>query len=356
MHLFKSKKEVSFSSLLYFSRDAGLGLIIAMVEPAVAGRNALNPHPVYTDWQQEHSRSAVPNRGSEVQQQFNHGKSKAVQNNPNAEVNTYLRNPKNMRPQHSNSATESVNNLHANLDTHSTQPAMSHHPAELQPSVGHFASRGNGAFNQPFGKDLTNFNPATLSGAAAPAHQPTQQTSPGHHQGHCPHLIDHIRFESLQYEQMKMILVKDQTIYRLASAIDLAIQSMEKSQMSNERCIQKLIDVASDLAQTQGCDESPYRGGGKLFNSNGSYQLNTHAPALASKRKNPGNHMVCYETNHDAPYELTTIAEKLAQTFNTVENNITCLRNAKQTLGVTFENVGEKDVFPKGWIQQCSPK
>lgn len=153
-----------------------------------------------------------------------------------------------------------------------------------------------------------------------------------------------------------MILVKDQAIYRLASAIDLATQTMEESQMSNERDIQKLIDVASDLARTQGGDESPYRGGGKLFNSNGSYQLNTHPPALASKRKNTGNYMVRYETNHDLPYELTSIAEKLVQTYKTVENNITCLRNAKQTLGIAFENVGEKDVLPKGWIQQCSPK
>ena len=347
---------MSFSSLLHFSRGAGPGLTIAIIEPAVAGRNALNPHPVYIDWQQEHSRSANLNPGSEAQQQVNHIEAKAIQNYPSTEFEAYHRNSNTMHPPESNSAPDSVDNLRTNLDMHSNQPTTSHEPVELLTSGGYFAPRKNGPFHQPSGKDSTNYNPATHYGAAAPAHQPTQQTSPGHHQGHCPHPIDHIRFENLQYEQTKMIRVKDQAIYRLASAMDLAIQTMEESQMSNEKDIQKLIDVASDLARTQRDDESSYRGGGKLFNSSGSYQLNNHAPALASKRKNTGNYVVCCETNHDLPYELTTIAEKLVQTHNTVEHNITCLRNAKQTLGITFENVGEKDVFPKGWTQRCSPK
>ena len=164
-------------------------------------------------------------------------------------------------------------------------------------------------------------------------------------------------FKNLEYEQTKMMRCKDQAIYRFASEIDLAIETMEESQKSNERDIQKLIDVTkgkvekADLARTQGDDESPYRGGGKFFNSNGAYQLNTHAPALAPNRRITGTYMSCYETNHDLPCELTTIAEKLAQTHNTTQHFITRLRNAKQMLGIAFENVGEQAVLPKGWIQ-----
>ena len=169
-------------------------------------------------------------------------------------------------------------------------------------------------------------------------------------------------FENLKYEQMKMMRAKDQAIYRFAAAIDLAIQTMEESQKSNERDIQKLIDVTKGkvekaaLAWTQGDDESPYRGGGKLFNSEGSCQLNPHAPALAPKRKITGTYMLSFDTNHDLPFELTAIAANLSQTHNTAEHNITSLKNAKQILGFAFENVGEQAVLPQGWIQHCSPK
>ena len=328
-----------------------------MIEPAVAGRNASNPHPVYTDWQLEHSRSTIPNRGSEVQQQVDHIKAKTTQNNPHTEFEAYTPNRKTMHPPQSDSAPDSVNNPHDNLEMLGTQPKMSRQSAELSPSMIYFASRENGAFNQPFGKDPTNYNPTTHYGAAATTHQPTQETSPGRYQAYRPQAIDHIMFENLRYEQTKMMRYKDQAIYRFASEIDLAIETMEESQKSNERDIQKLIDVTkgkvekANLAWTQGDNESPYRGGSKFFNSNGAYQLNTHAPALAPKRKITGTYMSCYETNHDLPYELTTIAEKLAQTHNTTQHFITRLRNAKQMLGIAFENVGEQTVLPKGWIQ-----
>ncbi|KAK0513405.1 hypothetical protein JMJ35_004391 [Cladonia borealis] len=314
-------------------------------KPAVAGRNASN-------WQLEHSRPAMQNHGSEVQQQVDHIKAKTTQNNPHTEFEAYTPNRKTMHPPQSDSAPDSVNNPH-NLDMLGIHPKMSRQSAGLSPSIGYFASGENGAFNQPFGKDATNYNPTTHYGAAVPAHHPTQQTSPGRY----PQPIDHIMFENLKHEQTKMMRYKDQAIYRFASEIDLAIETMEESQKSNERDIQKLIDVTegkvekANLVWTQGDDESPYRGGGKFFNSNGAYQLNTHVPALAPKRKITGTYMSCYETNHDLPYELTTIAEKLAQTHNTTQHFITRLRNAKQMLGIAFENVGEQAVLPKGWIQ-----
>ena len=263
-----------------------------------------------------------------------------------------------MYPQHSISAPESANNSHINLDVLSTQ---SRQPAELLPSVGYFASRDNGAFHHPFGKDPTNYSTTTHYGGAAPAHQSTQQTSPGHHQVYCPQPIEHLMFENLKHEQMKMMRAKDQEIYRFAAAIDLTIQTMEESQKSNERNIQRLIDVTkgkiekADMARTQGDDKFSYRGGGKLFNSEGSCQLNPHAPALAPKRKVTGTFMLCYDTNH-LPRELIAIAEKLSQTHQTAELNISRLKNAKQILGFAFENVGEQAVLPQGSIQHVSPK
>ena len=217
-----------------------------------------------------HSRSANLNPGLEFQQQANHIEAKAIQNYPHTEFEAYHRNSNTMHLPQSNSAPESVDNLRTNLDMHSNQPAMPRQPAELLTSGGYFVPRENGPFHEPFGKDPTNNSPATPYGGAGPVHHSTQQTSPGHHQASCPRPGDHLMVDNLKYEQMKMILAKDQAIYRLASAIDLAIQTMEESQMSNERDIQRLIDLASDLARTQGGDESPYRGGGKLFNSNES--------------------------------------------------------------------------------------
>ena len=328
-----------------------------MIEPAVAGKNALNPHPVYTNWQLEHSRSAIPNRGSEVQQQVDHIKAKTTENSPYIEIEAYTPNRKTMHPVQSDSAPDSVNNAHNNLDVLRTQHMTSRQPAELSPSTSPFASHENGAFVQPFRKDPTSYGPTTHYGTRAPTHQSAQQTSPGHYQAYCPQPIDHLMFEHLEHEQTKMMRCKDRAIYRFASEIDLAIETMEESQKSNERDIQKLIDVTKDkvkgddLARTQGNDESPCRGGSKFFISNGAYQLNTHAPALAPKRKITGTYMSYYETDHDLPYELTTIAEKLAQTHNTTQHFITRLRNAKQMLGIAFENVGEQAVLPKGWIQ-----
>ncbi len=258
-----------------------------------------------------------------------------------------------MHSQHSNSAPESVHNPLTNHGMLNTQPTMSRHPANFLPSVGYFASRENAAFHQPFGQDATNYSQATHYGGDAPAHQSTQQTSPGHHQSYCPQPIDHLMFENFKYEQTKMMRAKDQAIYRFASAIDFAIQTMEESQKSNEEDIQSLIDVAkvkverADLAGNRGYNDSPYGGGGKLFDSEGSCQSVTHVPAPAPKRKITGTSMLCYDTNHD----LTAIAEKLSQTHQTAEHNITRLKNAKQILGFAFENIGEQDLLPQGWIQ-----
>ena len=320
----------------------------------------MNPRPVYVNWQEVHSRSATLNRGSGIQQQVNYGEAKAVQNNPHTGFEAYVPNLKTMHAPQRDSAPESANSLHNNLDMLSNQPTTSREPAELSPSIGHFASRQDGAFNQPFGKDPTNYSPTAHYGAAAPTHQTTQQTSPGHYQAHCPHPIDHIMFDNLKYEQTKMMRYKAQSIYRFASEIDLAIETMEESQKSNERDIQKLIHVArgkvekADLARTQGEDESPHRGGGKFFSSNGAYQLNTHAPASAPMRRITG--VLSYNANRDLPYELTAIAERLSQTHSTAENNIARLKNAKQMLGFNFEKIGEQDALPKGWIQHDSPK
>ena len=328
-----------------------------MIEPAVAGKNAMNPHPVYTNWQLEHSRSAIPNRGSKVQQQVDHIKAKTTENNPYIEVKAYTPNRKTIHPVQSDSAPDSVNKSHKHVDVLGTQHMTSRQPAELSPSTSHIASYENGAFFQPFGKDPMNYVPTTHYGTPEPTHQSAQQTRPGHYQACCPQPIDHIVSENLEYERTQIMRYKDQAIYRFASEIDLAIETMEESHKSNERDIQKLIDVTKgkvenvDLARTQGDDESSYRGGGRLFNSNGAYQLNTHAPALAPKRKITGTFMSYYETDHDLPYELTTIAEKLAQTHNRTQHFVTRLRNAKQTLGIAYENVGEQAVLPKGWIQ-----
>ena len=267
-----------------------------------------------------------------------------------------------MHPQYSNSAPESVNNPHTNHGMFSTQPTMSRQAAELLPSVGYSPSRENAAFHQSFGRDPMNYSPTAHYGVAAPAQQSNQQTSPGHHQAYCPQPIDHLMFESLKCESTKMMRAKDQAIYQFASAIDLAIQTMEESQKSNDRDIQNLIDVAkakvekADLARSQGDDESPYRGGGKLFDSDGSWQGDTYIPALAPKRKMTGTYTSCYDTNLDLPCELIAIAEKLSQTHKMAENNITRLKNAKQSLGFEFENIGDQDVLPRGWIQHFSPK
>ena len=328
-----------------------------MIEPAVAGKNALNPYPVYTNWQLEHSRSAILNRRLEVQQQVDHIKAKTTENNTYIEVEANTPNRKIMHPVQSDSAPGSVNNAHNNLDVLGTQHMTSRQPAELSPSTSRLASHENGAFVQPFRKDPMNYGPTTHYGTLAPTPQSAQQTSPGHYQACCPQPIDHIISENLKYERTQVMRYKDQAIYRFASEIDLAIETMEETQKSNERDIQKLINVTkgkvekANLPWTQGDDESPYRGGGRVFNSNAAYQLNTHAPALAPKRKINGTYMSYYETNHDLPYELTTIAEKLAQTHNRTQHFITRLRNAKQMLGISFENIGEQAVLPKGWIQ-----
>lgn len=169
-------------------------------------------------------------------------------------------------------------------------------------------------------------------------------------------------FENLKYEQMKIMRAKDQAIYQFASAIDLAIKNMEESQQSNNSDIKKLMDVAKimfekdDQARSQGDDEPSYRGGGKFFNSENSWQHDTHVPAPAQKRKITGKPMLRYDTNYDLPYELTVIAETFLQTHQRAEQNIERLKRAKQTLGFAFENIGEQDVLPQGWIQHFSPK
>lgn len=155
---------------------------------------------------------------------------------------------------------------------------------------------------------------------------------------------------------------KDQAIYQFASAIDLAIKTMEESQQSNSSDIKKLMDVANtmhekdDLARSQGDDDSSYRGGSKLFDSGSSYQRDTQVLAPAQKRKITGKHMLRYDTNYDLPYELTAIAENLSQTHMRADISIMRLKRAKQNLGFAFENIGEQDVLPEGWIQHFSPK
>ena len=362
-HLFKSKKEVSFASNSLTVMVQGPGLTIIVTEPAVAGRNALNPHPVYINWKQEHSRSADANPRTEVQQRVDHIKAKAIQNSPNGERQDYLRDLKNVHPPHSSSASESVSNPHINHSTLSIQPNMSRQPADFRPSTDYSPSHGAGAFHQPFGQDSANYGPTTPYGGAAYAHQSTQQTSPGHHQAYCPQPIDHLVFENLKYEQMKMMRAKDQAIYQFASAIDLAIKNMEDSLQSNNSDIKKIMDVAKimlekdDLARSQGNDESSYCGGSKSFDSGSSHQRDTQVLAPAQKRKVTGKHMLRYDTNYDLPNELTTIAENLSQTHMGTEHNIIMrLKSAKQTLGFAFENIGEQDVLPQGWIQHFSPK
>ncbi len=314
----------------------------------------MNPNPVYVNWQQERLLSTDPNCRSEVQRGVDLIKAKTIQNNLGTELQDYIRNSTTMHPPHSNSALKSSNNPRTNYGMLSTQPTMSRQPAELLPDVDYSTSREIGAFYQPVGQNSTNY---TL------ARQSTQQTNSGHHQTYCPQPIDHLMSENLRYEhmtkyeQMTMMRAKNRAICQFASAIDLAIKTMEEGQKSNEREIQKLIDVASakieksDLARSQRDDEPRYRGGGKLFDSEESCQGDTHAPALAQKRKITGTYELCYDTNYNLPYELKAIAEKLSQTHETAEHNITRLKDAKQMLGIAFENIGDQDVLPQGWIQ-----
>ena len=242
----------------------------------------------------------------------------------------------------------------------STQPPMSRQRAEFQPSADYSASHEARALHQPFEQDLTNYSPTTPYGGASFAHQSTQQTSLGHHQAYCPQPIDHLVFENLKHEQMKTMRAKDQAIYQFTSAIDLAIKNIEESQQSNNSDIKKLMDLVKiilekgDLARSPGGDDSPYHGGGKLFDPKNSRQGNTHVLAPAQKRKITGTHMLRYDTNYDLPYELTAIAENLAQTYNTAEHDIERLKRAKQTLGFAFENIGEQEVLPQGWVQHFS--
>ena len=268
-----------------------------------------------------------------------------------------------MHQPHSNSAPETISNPHISHGMLSTQPPMSRQRAEFQPSADYSASHEAGALHQPFGQDPTNYSPTTPYSGASFARQSTQQTSPGHHQAYCPQPIDHLVFENLKYEQKKTMRAKDQAIYQFTSAIDLAIKNMEESQQSNNSNIKKLMDVVKimlekdELARSPGNDDSSYRGGGKLFDPKSSRQGDTHVLAPAQKRKITGKHMLRYDdTNYDLPYELTAIAENLAQTQNTAEHNIERLKRAKQTLGFAFENIGEQDVLPQGWIQHFSPK
>ena len=268
-----------------------------------------------------------------------------------------------MHPPHSSSAPESVSKHHTNHGTLSVQPAMSRQLADFRPSVDHSASHGAGAFHQPFGREPMNYGPITPHGGAAFAHQSTQQASPGHHQAYCPQPIDHLVFENLKYEQMRMMHAKDQAIYQFALAIDLAIKTMEEGQQSNKSDIKRLMDVAKislenqHLARSQGDDESEYREGGKFFDSENSCQRDAHVLAPAQKRKITSKHMLHYDTNYDLPYERTAIAENLSQTHKMAEHGgIMRLRNAKQKLGFEFENIGEQDALPPGWIQHFSPQ
>ena len=263
----------------------------------------------------------------------------------------------------SSSAPESISSRHTNHGTLSAQPTMSRQPADFRPSVDHSASHGAGAFHQPFGQELMNYGPTTPHGGAAFAHHlSTQQTSPGHHQAYCPQPIDHLVFENLKYEQMRMMRAKDQAIYQFALAIDLAIKTMEEGQQSNKSDIKRLMDFAKisletdHPARSQGDDESQCREGGRIFDSENSCQRDPHALAPAQKRKITGKHMLRYDTNYDLPYELTAIAENLSQTHKMVEYGIIRLKNAKQKLGFGFENIGEQEALPQGWIQHLSPK
>ena len=322
----------------------------------------MNPHPVYINWKQEHSQSADPYPRSEVQQRVDHIEAKAIHNSSYGERQDNFRDFKTMHPPHSNSAPESISNPHISHGMLSTQPSVSRQPADFQPSANYSASHEAGALHQPFGQDLTTYGPTTPYGGASFAHQSIQQTSPGHHQAYCPQPVDHLVFENLRDEQMKTTRAKDQAIYQFTSAIDLAIKKMEESQQSNNSDIKKLIDAVNimlekdDLARSLGDDEFSYRGGGKLFDSKNSRQGDTHVLAPAQKRKTTGKHMLRYDTNYDLSYELSAIAENLAQTHNTSEHTIVRLKRAKQTLGFAFENIGRHDVLPQGWIQHFSPK
>lgn len=203
-----------------------------------------------------------------------------------------------MHPSLSSSAPESVSNPTINHGTLVTQPTMSHEPANFRSAVDYSTSHGAGAFHRPLGQDPTKYGPTTPYGDAAFAHQSTQQTSPGHHQAYCPQPTDHLVFENLKYEQMKMMRVKDQAIYQFASAIDLAIKNMEESQYSNNNDIQQLMHVAKimlekdDLARSQGDDESPNRGGGQLFDLGSSCQRDTQVLAPAQSARSRAN--ICH--------------------------------------------------------------
>ena len=302
--------------------------------------------------------STDPNCRSEVQIGVDLVKAKAIQNDLGIELQGHTRNFTIMHP-HSNPTLESVNNPGTNHGLLSTQSTVSRQPAELSPATDYSRSRETGAFYQPACQNSTDYTSS---------HQSTQKTHSTHRQASCPQPIDHLMSEKLKYDYMKkyeqetMMRDKNQAIRQFALEIDLTIKTMEEGQKSNEREIQKLINVAkartekSDLARRQGDDEFLYHGGGKLFNSEESCQGDTHASALAQKRKLTGTKELCYDTSYNLPYELKAIAEKLVKTHEMAEHNITRLKDAKQMLGIRFENVGDQDVLPHGWIQYFPPE
>ena len=158
-----------------------------------------------------------------------------------------------------------------------------------------------------------------------------------------------------------MMRTKNSAICELAVAFDLAIKTMEDSQKANHEEIQTLINVIrariENAYNAQGQDDTAVgHDGGKSPVTGETCLYFTHTTISAQKRKLGETSLASYANIHELPCKLTGVARKLSYTYETEKRTTEHLKFVKQKVATAFENIGDEDVLPQGWVQYGLPK
>ncbi|MCJ1450122.1 hypothetical protein MMC28_000451 [Mycoblastus sanguinarius] len=202
----------SSEQCLYAHYDTGKvangPLQVELGRPAVAGKNASNPRPIYQDWRMEHSRAIQP----EIQEQINHIKAKAQSRSPEKKTQHGF-SDRNMVEATGHSTQSTIDRENSN---HGGTEEETYSPPE------HFK------FEQG---DYNMYDAPSPSYQAA--HSASQPASS----------------DSTDYELYQSIQVKNGVIKELAAAVDQAITNLEFSIDCKTAECQTLLNIAKSIPE-----------------------------------------------------------------------------------------------------------